>query len=96
MSVDPDKKSGKPWWAPIVRFFVHALCGSAIFAVIAIAAVGVGSLVHLFESWGVKGYSLSVFHFLEKALVTVDAALFLLYLGVGLWKALKDLNDDDH
>lgn len=96
MSADPGKKSGKPWWAPIVRFVVHVLCGSAIFAVIAIAAVGVGGLVHLFEGWGVKGYTLSVLHFLEKVMVTVDAALFLVYLGIGLWRALKDMNDDDH
>ena len=80
----------KPWWAPIVHFAVHALSGSAIFAIIAGAAFGVGRLVQVFEQAGTQPYVLTVLHLLENVLVTVDATLFLLYLGIGLWKALKD------
>lgn len=81
----------KPWWSPIVHAFTHALVGTAIFIIIAAAAVLLGVFVKWLELFGVSTYVVGVLTLLEYAIVTIDAAGYLVYLvntGYQAWKEL--------
>lgn len=79
------------WWAPIAHFAGHTFIGSAIFAVIAIPAVGLSLLVKFLEGAGVPEFTLAVLTFLEHGILIIDAALFVVYLCITAYRAFKEM-----
>jgi hypothetical protein len=81
----------KRWWAPIAHFAGHTFIGSAIFAVIAVPAVGLSLLVKYLGGVGVPEFTLTVLTFLEHGILIVDAGLFVVYLCITAYKAFKEM-----
>lgn len=83
-------KTEKPWWAPIAHFAAHTVVGTAIFVIIGLPAVGLSLGIVWLEHLGVPAFPLEVLHFVEEALCVIDAGLFLLYVILTSYHALKE------
>ncbi|MBC2692687.1 MULTISPECIES: hypothetical protein [Pseudomonas] len=81
----------KPWWSPIAHFAAHCFVGSIIFIIIGLPAVGLSFLVHKLEAFGVNSLTIGVLTFLETALTITDAFLFLTFLSLGIYRAMKEM-----
>jgi hypothetical protein len=80
------------WWTPIVHFLGHTLAGTMIFLIIALPAVGLYFLVkYLAEVQGVSGYTIEVLKVLEHVVLTIDAALLVIYVMVTAMRAAREL-----
>ncbi|PMV89764.1 MULTISPECIES: hypothetical protein [unclassified Pseudomonas] len=88
------KTVNQPWWSPIAHFAAHCFVGSIIFIIIGLPAVGLSFLVHYLESIGVSSVTIGVLTFLEVALTVTDGLLFLIYLALGIYRALKELANE--
>lgn len=86
-----DKHTQHAWWAPIVHALVHVAIGTAIFIIVAIAALLLGLFVHWLGTLGVSGYVIDLLTLTEDAIVTLDAVGLLWYLGVAGLSAWKEL-----
>ncbi|VVP30423.1 hypothetical protein [Pseudomonas fluorescens] len=83
-----------PWWSPIAHFAAHCFVGSIIFIIIGLPAVALSFLVHELESIGVNALTIAVLTTLKVALSVTDALLFLIYLALGIYRALKELANE--
>lgn len=88
--VGSTKPTDKPWWAPIAHFAAHTVVGTAIFVIIGLPAVGLSLGIVWLEHLGVPAFPLEVLHFVEEALCVIDAGLFLLYVILTSYHALKE------
>ncbi|TCV51586.1 MULTISPECIES: hypothetical protein [Pseudomonas] len=83
----------KPWWNPIAHFAAHCFVGFIIFIIIGLPAVALSFLVHKLETLGVNPLTIGVLTFLETALTIADAILFLIFLSLGIFRALKEFGE---
>jgi hypothetical protein len=83
------RNDSKRWWSPISDFAHHIAIGTAIFIIVGAPAIGLSFLVHYLETLGVGSFTVTVLTFLEHAILIVDSALFLVYLGSTAYKAVK-------
>lgn len=67
--------------------------GSAIFMLIALPGFGLGLLVKFLAKNGAADYVVTVLTFLEYAIVTIDAVVFVGYLGVTSLSAIKEMTE---
>lgn len=81
----------KSLWAPIAHFAGHTLVGTALFVIIGAPAVGLSFLVKALAAAQVDGFTVSVLSFLEHAILVLDAALFLVYLGITAYRSVKEM-----
>ncbi|AVX93370.1 hypothetical protein [Pseudomonas psychrophila] len=88
------KTEKTPWWSPIAHFAAHCFVGSIIFIIIGLPAVALSFLVHYLETIGVNALTIAVLTTLEVALSVTDALLFLIYLALGIYRALKELANE--
>jgi hypothetical protein len=65
------------WWAPLVEFAVHVVVGSAIFVVVAGAAVVIHWINNLVA---LDGWAASPLRILEYAIFVIDLVLFLIFI----------------
>ena len=85
----------KPWWSPIAHFAAHCFVGFIIFIIIGLPAVALSFLVHKLETLGVVNpLTIAVLTFLEMALTIADATLFLIFLCLGIFRALKEFSNE--
>jgi hypothetical protein len=87
------KTAKKPWWSPIAHFAAHCFVGFIIFIIIGLPAVALSFLVHKLETLGVSPLTIGVLTFLETALTIADAILFLIFLSLGIFRALKEFGE---
>jgi hypothetical protein len=92
VSVEPaaSEPAAKPWWAPIVHFSAHTVVGTTIFVIIGLPAVGLSIGIQWLARIGVPAFPLAVLDFVEEALCVIDAGLFLLYVILTSYHALKE------
>jgi hypothetical protein len=81
----------KRWWAPIAHFATHTVVGTVIFAIIGTPAILLGLAMHWLEHFPLPHYTVTVLEALEKLIVSVDAALYVVYLVYTFVKAVKEL-----
>jgi hypothetical protein len=82
--------AAKPWWTPIIHFAAHTVVGTTIFVIIGLPAVGLSIGIQWLERLGVPPFPLAVLDFVEEALCVIDAGLFLLYVILTSYHALKE------
>lgn len=83
----------KPWYSPVAHFAASAVVGTAIFLIIGSVAVLLSFLIHWLEGLGVPPFTLAVLEFLEGALTITDAILFIVFLAVSLFRAIKEFTE---
>ncbi len=80
--------SPRPWWAPQMKFLVHAVVGTTIFGIVASVGIVINVVVRALEKsgvveplilWGLRGA--------EYALFSADLAAY----GVFLWRTTRRL-----
>ena len=91
-AMDEHHSHGKKAWAVLVHFLIHALVGSLIFLIIAVPAYGLGELVKYLETQHTSTYVIRVLTFVEHAIITGDAALFLVLMFKSLYKASIEMD----
>lgn len=79
------------WYTPIAHFFAHAVVGTLIFFVIALAAVGLSFFVKWLTSIGIEGFAIDVLTLLEGVILVLDALSFVAYLCVTTVKFVREL-----
>lgn len=89
--MQPEKTPKHSPWAAVVHMFVHSIAGMAIFAIIAVPAIGLNYLIKYLEREGADPVVLAVLTVLEYSILIGDALLYLALLGKSLWKAAKEL-----
>lgn len=87
------KTEKKPWWSPIAHFAAHCTVGFIIFLIVGLPAVALSFLVHYLETIGVSPFTIAVLTTLEAALTIADAILFLIFLCLGIFRALKEFGE---
>ena len=83
----------KPWWSAVAHFAASAVVGTAIFLIIGSVAVLLSFLVHWLEGVGVPPFTIAILAFLEGALTLTDAILFVVFLAVSLFRAIKEFTE---
>jgi len=83
----------KPWWSPIAHFAAHCTVGFIIFLIVGLPAVALSFLVHYLETLGVNPFTIGVLTTLESALTIADAILFIIFLTLGIYRALKEFGE---
>lgn len=71
--------------ASIAAFLGHTLCGLIIFAILALAALGLGKFVHWVQEQGGAAWLVMGLEWLEIGIFVVDC----LCLGFFLWNAVR-------
>jgi hypothetical protein len=91
------RPKGDLWWRGPLHFAIHIFIGTAIFGVIALAAVGLALLTAWVKTLSYDGQpvasSLLVGGLLvgEYAVFGVDLVLFLIFLARTAWRMAKEL-----
>ena len=75
------EKKPKGPWETVVNFIVHGVVATAIFFAIALPAVALDYFVHYLEVTHVAYFTVTVLKGLEGAIVLIDAAAVLWYIG---------------
>ncbi|MCK6391660.1 MAG: hypothetical protein L6Q40_11690 [Azonexus sp.] len=91
MLEEKKKEEKKSWMTPVIHFAAHVVVGTALFVIIGAPAVGLSFLVKALVAAGVDAYTVAVLSFLEHAILTLDAILFMTYLVVTAWRSLKEM-----
>ncbi|AZG12042.1 MULTISPECIES: hypothetical protein [Cupriavidus] len=86
-----ETKHHKAWWAPVAHFAAHTVVGTLIFLIIGSVAVGLSLLIRFLETVGIPTFTLQVISFLEHTITIVDAVLYLVYLGITGYRAVKEM-----
>lgn len=84
------KPQKKPWWSPIAHFGAHGFVGTIIFLIIMVPAVVLNHLVQYLAQIGISSFTLTILGLLEHSVVLVDAGLFLIFLCIGAYRAVKE------
>jgi hypothetical protein len=81
----------KVWWQPIVHFAGHTLAGTIMFILFGAVSVVLAMLVQYLEASKVPVFTLAVLSFVEHVILIVDSVLYLIYLAVAGWEAVKEI-----
>ena len=79
------------WWKAPVEFGCHIMVGTGIFALIALAAVGLDFLLKWFETIKVNSFILYGLTLAKKTVFILDVALYLIYLVNASWLFLRGM-----
>ena len=90
MSNEPESVE-QSCWIPIYEFAVHVALGVVIFILITIPAVGLSTLIHCLQTFGVDPLIFWGLTTVEYLLFSVDLILFIIFLVSSVWKAGKRL-----
>lgn len=88
---------GDPWWRGPLHFAIHVFVGTAIFGIVALAAVGLAFLTAWVKTLTYGGQpvvsSLLIGGLIigEYAVFGVDLTLFLIFLARTAWRMSKEL-----
>lgn len=82
---------GGAFWRVPWQFAIHAIVGTSIFLIIALAAVGLEIAVHKLESYGVGKVVIIGLKAGEYALFAVDLVLFGIFLMRTASRTIKQL-----
>ena len=89
--VDVARKAKAPYLTPGIHFATHTMVSSAVFVIVALPAVGFFLLVELAGHVGLSGFVIYVFRSLEYCILSVDALVFIGFLGINAWNFIKEI-----
>lgn len=81
----------RDWKSHIGIFAGKTLAASAIFFIIALAAIALSVFIDFAKGHGVSGFMILIFTVLDYAILVIDSLLFLVYLVFGAWKFMKEI-----
>jgi len=67
------------------------MVSSAVFVIVALPAVGFFLRVELAGHVGLSGFVIYVFRSLEYCILSVDALVFIGFLGINAWNFIKEI-----
>lgn len=91
------RPNGDPWWRGPLHFAIHIFVGTAIFGIVALAAVGLAFLTAWAKTLTYDGQPIASSLLLgglivgEYCVFGVDLVLFLVFLGRTAWRMAKEL-----
>jgi hypothetical protein len=68
------------WWRPLWEFLIHVLVGTAIFLVVALAAVALSLFVNWLEALKIDTFVVRVVKGLEYFVLCTDALLYVIFI----------------
>jgi hypothetical protein len=77
------------WWGPILDFAIHLAVGTAIFVLIAAAAVTLHTMTNWLEPS--SQYQLFGLQAAEHVMFTADILLFVIFVLRAAWRAARSL-----
>jgi hypothetical protein len=79
------------WWKAPVEFGCHIMVGTGIFALIALAAVGLDFLLKWLETIKISSFIICGLTLAKKSVFVLDVALYLIYLVNASWLFLRGM-----
>lgn len=89
--MEKNSPHSKSWYAPLVHFTAHTFVGTSIFVIILVPAVFLGWLVHKLQQYHVSEFTITVLQFLEHSILVVDSLLFLAYMAITSYSAIREM-----
>lgn len=80
----------RSFWAPVVHFAAHTYMGFVLFLIVAAPAVGLSILIDELKRLHVDRFTIAVLYWLDRAILIVDALLFVTHLAVSAVKSVKE------
>lgn len=78
------------WWAPILEFLIHAIVGTILFILIALPAIGLNLLIHLFQTeLALNPLVILSFTLVEYAILSSDLFLFAVFIVRSTSRTMK-------
>ncbi|WP_157650244.1 hypothetical protein [Burkholderia ubonensis] len=77
----------------VAAFAGHAIAGSVIFVILALAAFGLGKFVNLLESWGIDSTIAICLRALEVLLFAGDSVGLLVFIFNAMRAAYRELRE---
>lgn len=84
----------KKWYEPVAEFAGHFLAGLLIFAMIALAAVGIWWVITQLKANNVDDFIILALQFVEYVLLVSDVVLFLTWVVSSAWSAYNSMRED--